>query len=139
MLTLDRLTIRDFGPYRGRQELTFARDRGVYIIYGPNGRGKTTLHNAFRYALYGEIREIRGRPRAGMARDLVNSEARKVASYGLFETSLDFRHNGIRYRLTRRYDERKQPHEIMLLERNDVPLAQDDSEKVLQAIAPHSV
>ena len=48
MLSLRRLIVQDFGPYRGRQEMTFSRDRGVYIVYGPNGRGKTTLHNAFR-------------------------------------------------------------------------------------------
>ena len=136
MLSLSRLTIQDFGPYRGRQEMVFTRDRGVYIVYGPNGRGKTTLHNAFRYALYGEIL---GRRRAEQARDLANSEARKQAGYGSFETILDFEHNGARYRLTRRYDEREQPHELMLLERNGVPMSQDDSEKALQVIAPHSV
>ena len=108
----------------------------MYIVYGPNGRGKTTLHNAFRYALYGEIL---GRRRAEQARDLANSEARKQAGYGSFETILDFEHKGARYRLTRRYDEREQPHELMLLERNGVPMSQDDSEKALQVIAPHSV
>ncbi|GEM_PF-2885076 len=136
MLTLDGLTIQDFGPYRGRQEIKFTRDRGVYILYGPNGRGKTTLHNAFRYALYGEIL---GRRRAEQARELANSEARKQAGFGSFETTLDFGHQGARYRLTRRYDEREKPHELTLLERDGVPMSQDDSEKALQVIAPHSV
>lgn len=136
MLSLSRLTIQDFGPYRGRQEMAFTRDRGVYIVYGPNGRGKTTLHNAFRYALYGEIL---GRRRAEEARELSNSEARKQAGYGSFETILDFEHESARYRLTRRYDEREQPRELMLLERDGVPMSQDDSEKALQVIAPYSV
>jgi DNA sulfur modification protein DndD len=136
MLSLNRLTIQDFGPYRGRQEIALSRDRGVYIVYGPNGRGKTTLHNAFRYALYGEIH---GRRQAEPARELANSEARKQAGYGSFETTLDFEHEGSRYRLTRHYDEREQPHELMLLERDGVPMSQDDSEKALQVIAPHSV
>jgi DNA sulfur modification protein DndD len=136
MLSLNRLTIQDFGPYRGRQEMTFSRDRGVYIVYGPNGRGKTILHNAFRYALYGEILGRRG---AEPARVLANSEARKQAGYGSFETILDFEHDGARYRLTRRYDEREQPHELMFLERDGTPMTQDDSEKALQVIAPGSV
>src|SRR5262249_48248736 len=131
-----RLTIQDFGPYRGRQEIAFSRDRGVYIVYGPNGRGKTTLHNAFRYALYGEIR---GRRRIERARELANSEARKHAGYGSFETILDFEYQDARYRVTRRYDEREQPHEVMFLERDGVPMSQDDSEKTLQVIAPRSV
>jgi len=105
-------------------------------LYGPNGRGKTTLHNAFRYALYGEIL---GRRRAEQARELANSEARKQAGFGSFETTLDFGHQGARYRLTRRYDEREKPHELTLLERDGVPMSQDDSEKALQVIAPHSV
>jgi DNA sulfur modification protein DndD len=136
MLSLHRLIVQDFGPYRGRQEMTFNRDRGVYIVYGPNGRGKTTLHNAFRYALYGEIL---GRRRAEQARDLANSEARKQAGYGSFETILDFEYQGARYRVTRRYDERERPPEVMFLERDGVPMSQDDSEKALQVIAPRSV
>lgn len=136
MLSLIGMTLQDFGPYRGRQEITFSRHRGVYIVYGPNGRGKTTLHNAFRYALYGEIL---GRRRAEQARALTNSEARKQAGYGSFETTLDFEHDDVRYRLTRRYDEREQPPELMLLERDGVPMSQDDSENSLQIIAPRSV
>lgn len=136
MLTLKLLTVRDFGPYRGRQDMAFSRDQGVYIIYGPNGRGKTTLHNAFRYALYGEIL---GRRRAEEPRDLANTEAKKQAGYGSFETILDFEHDNTPYRLTRRYDEREQSPELALLERDGVPLAQDDMEKTLQIIAPHSV
>lgn len=136
MLTLERLIVQDFGPYRGRQEISFSRGQGVYIVYGPNGRGKTTLHNAFRYALYGEIL---GRRRAEQARDLANSEARKQVGFGSFETTLHFQHQGIHYRLTRRYDEREHPHQLALLERDGVPLAQDDADKVLQIIAPRSV
>lgn len=136
MLTLSRLTVQDFGPYRGRQEMSFSRDRGVYLVYGPNGRGKTTLHNAFRYALYGEIR---GRRHTEQARELANSEARKYAGYGSFETVLDFEHDGAHYRLTRRYDEREQPREVMFLERDGIPLSQDDAEKALLVIAPYSV
>lgn len=136
MLTLERLVVRDFGPYRGRQELTFSREDGVYIVYGPNGRGKTTLHNAFRYALYGVIM---GRRRAEKPHDVANTVAAKQAGYASFETTLDFQHQGLRYRLTRRYDEREQPQELLILEQEGAPLAQDDAAKALQVIAPLSV
>jgi DNA sulfur modification protein DndD len=136
MLTLERLAIRDFGPYLGRQEVSFSREDGVYIVYGPNGRGKTTLHNAFRYALYGVIM---GRRRAENPRDVANTVAAKEAGYASFETTLDFQHQGRRYRLTRRYDEREHPQELMILEQDGVPLAQDDAAKALQIIAPLSV
>ncbi|WP_449385513.1 AAA family ATPase [Cellulomonas soli] len=136
MLALKKLTVRDFGPYRGLQEISFSRENGVYIVYGDNGRGKTTLHNAFRYALYGEIL---GRRRAESARDLANSEARKLVGFGSFETVLDFDHNGVGYRLTRRYDESRQPSELGMLERAGSPLSQDDMTASLREIAPPSV
>lgn len=137
MLTLDRLTVEDFGPYRGRQEMVFASDRGVYIVYGPNGRGKTTLHNAFRYALYGEIHGRRGTEDAS---DLVNTEARKEAGgVGAFETVLDFHDKGVPCRLIRRYDENAQPNETVILQRDGEVLSPDDSRRIIQMIAPESV
>lgn len=137
MLTLDRLIVEDFGPYRGRQEMNFSSDRGVYIVYGPNGRGKTTLHNAFRYALYGEIHGRRGTEDAS---ELVNTEARKEAGgSGAFETVLDFHDNGVPYRLTRRYDEDSHPSEIVILQRDGEVLSPDDSRRTIQMIAPDSV
>ncbi|MFF4631575.1 AAA family ATPase [Streptomyces griseorubiginosus] len=136
MLTLDRLIVQNFGPYRGQQEMRFTQDRGVYIIYGPNGRGKTTLHNAFRYALYGQIYGRRGMEHA---RELANRDVRRQEGYGSFETVLEFHHDETPYRLIRRYDERETPSEILLLERDGTPMSQDDSKKALQGIAPESV
>ena len=124
MLALDRLAIVDFGPYRGRQEIVFSRANGVYLIYGPNGRGKTNLHNAFRYALYGYVLDRR---RVGKLEDVANTEAKKAQGYGSFETILDFHNDGARFRLTRRYDESQQPRELLILEQDGVPFSQDES------------
>ncbi|MFD3661231.1 AAA family ATPase [Streptomyces sp. NPDC058659] len=136
MLSFRRLMIEDFGPYRGRQVMEFPRGHGIYIVYGPNGRGKTKLQNAFRWALYGEILGRRG---AQSAAELVNSEARRAAGYGSFMTILEFSNDGVEYRLTRRYDEREQSNVSALLEKDNVPLSQVDTEKLLQQIAPSSV
>ncbi|MGW2029779.1 AAA family ATPase [Streptomyces sp. NPDC001811] len=137
MLSYRRLTIEDFGPYRGRQIVDFPRERGVYIISGLNGRGKTKLHNAFRYALYGQIM---GRSGPLSAADFANSEARKEAGgYGSFSTVLEFTHSGVPYRLTRKYDERRQPNVSVFLERDNVALSASQADKVLQQIAPVSV
>ena len=136
MLTLDRLALHDFGPYRGLQEMTFLRENGVYIIYGPNGRGKTTLQNAIRYVLYGEILGRRGAERPS---ELANTVSKKENGYGFFEISLDFHHSGIPYRLMRRYDERSKPEELTLLERDRVPLSPDEADRALQNIAPMAV
>lgn len=58
-----KLTICGWGPYKEKQEIDFSgfKDRGIFLITGPTGAGKTTVFDAITYALYGnmsgEVRE----------------------------------------------------------------------------------
>lgn len=136
MLNLRNLALEDFGPYRGSQSIAFPSEHGVYIVYGPNGRGKTTLHNAFRYALYGEIR---GRNRARAAREMANTDSAKERGYAMFKTVLDFDADGAKYRLTRVFDQSKSQVETTFLERDGVPLSQVQTRETLKVLAPPSI
>jgi DNA repair exonuclease SbcCD ATPase subunit len=55
MLKIRGILLKDFGPYKGEQSIKFEKDSGVYIFWGENMRGKSSLLNAFRYALFGKV------------------------------------------------------------------------------------
>ena len=50
-----RLEIQAFGPYATRQSIDFEKlsEKGMFLIKGPTGSGKTTIFDAMTFALYG--------------------------------------------------------------------------------------
>lgn len=98
MLRIKSLTMQDFGAFKGEQKFELPADVGVTVFYGENMRGKTTLLNAFRFALFGKII---GRGRRSVSfHDMINWEARADGVQS-FEVRLTLSHAGAEYRLTR--------------------------------------
>lgn len=91
----EKLTISAFGPYAGKTEIDFTGlgDRGLFLITGDTGAGKTTIFDAITFALYGEasgdVRE------AGMFRSKYAQE--NVPTF----VELEFIYQGKRYRIMR--------------------------------------
>lgn len=52
-----QLTISGWGPYKGKADIDFTRfeNRGLFLITGATGAGKTTIFDALTYALYGSL------------------------------------------------------------------------------------
>lgn len=145
MLHFRKMTLQDFGPYKGEQVIDFTEKSGVTIFWGNNGRGKTTLLNAFRYGLFGVIQR-----RNGVLKNLSemgNTEATSEGRYG-FSVILDMTNGDDSYRLTRQMTLRSgiiKPsgeedfETILSLNKNGSILSPEDREHELNTIMPEQV
>jgi DNA sulfur modification protein DndD len=98
MLRIKSLHLKNFGAFKGEQAFDLPDGEGVTVFYGENMRGKTTLLNAFRFALFGKII---GRGRRPVSfHDMINWEARSEGARS-FEVQLNLTYAGADYRLIR--------------------------------------
>ena len=95
MLSIRSITLTDFGPFKGEQRIEFPAASGVTIIYGENMRGKTTLLNAIRYALFGKV-ITRGAGEVAL-HQIGNWETAKEKGKFGFKVVLEFEHEGSKY------------------------------------------
>ena len=83
-----RLSMEAFGPYAERTDIDFSRlDRGLFLITGSTGSGKTMIFDAMCYALFGETSG--GRREQSMLRSDITDSKPWV--------ELEFEHRGRRY------------------------------------------
>ncbi|MBQ8597318.1 MAG: SMC family ATPase [Lachnospiraceae bacterium] len=92
-----KLTLCGWGPYKEKQEVDFTNldERGLFLITGPTGAGKTTLFDAITYALYGSMSgEVREKARVSMRSDFAAAD---VPTY----VELTMEHGGRQYHIYR--------------------------------------
>jgi DNA sulfur modification protein DndD len=95
------ISLTDFGPFKGEQRIECPADSGVSIIYGENMRGKTTLLNAIRYALFGKV--ITRGDRQIALHQIGNWETAKEKGKFGFKVVLAFEQGNSKYELTREH------------------------------------
>lgn len=100
-----KLIISAFGPYAGKMpEIDFTRfeDKGLFLIAGDTGAGKTTIFDAICYALYGTT--------SGSYRDTKNLRSDYAAESDETFVDLYFSHQGRNYHVWRQpaYERKKQ-------------------------------
>lgn len=90
-----KLWMTGFGPYAGRVELDLEKlgERGIYLITGDTGSGKTTIFDAITYALYGEP--------SGVNRDTSMFRSKYASPEVPTEVELLFSYGGESYRVRR--------------------------------------
>lgn len=144
MLKFKELGIDNFGPYKEHQSIVV--EDGVNIMWGNNGRGKTTLLNAFRFVLFGKVYG-RDAENAHSLAEVSNWESAKEGRYG-FKVSLKMEYDGIDYTLTRIYSLKNDvthPQsdedytEFASLKRNNSILSDIEMQQALGAIMPENI
>lgn len=145
MLHFDKLVLYNFGPYKDRQIIDFTNKSGVTIFWGNNGRGKTTLLNAFRYALFGVIQRRNGQLKH--FNEIENEEAKSEGTYG-FRVMLKMTNDGDKYELTRGFQPRKDVVKPLgdedyvkeyYLKKNGSILSSSDCEHEMNVIMPEQI
>lgn len=91
-MILDRITICNYGVYRGSHQavLTPIERKPVILFGGLNGGGKTTLLDAFQLALYGQKARLSNRGRLGYKDYLKQCVNRSAPAGEWAELQLDF-------------------------------------------------
>ena len=144
MLRIDGLELEDFGPFKGPQVINLPDTAGVIVIYGENMRGKTSLLNAIRFALFGKV--LSRASRETSLHEIGNWEQADAGRYG-FEVVLRFQADGHKYRLTRsckpRYGvvpERDSDYQVEhFLQRDGDVLGPGQAKSELERIMPEQI
>lgn len=89
------LQISGWGPYKGLETVDFRefQKRGLFLITGPTGAGKTTIFDAITYALYGNVSGSM-REKGSVRSDFALADTKTFVE-------LTFSHNGKEYRIYR--------------------------------------
>lgn len=89
-----KLTMQAFGAYAGKEEVDFEKlDRGLFLVSGPTGSGKTTVFDAIKFALFGEM--------SGSVRKAKGARSDFASPQTVTFVELLFEHGGKRYRAYR--------------------------------------
>lgn len=92
-----KLTLCAWGPYRDKQEIDFTvfEAKGIFLITGATGAGKTTIFDAITYALYGALSgDERDKERSSVRSDFADPQ---IPTY----VELIMEHGGQEYRIVR--------------------------------------
>lgn len=56
-MIIEKINIYNFGPFYSSHDIFFNGGAGVHLLRGGNGQGKTSLHHAIVWGLYGKVED----------------------------------------------------------------------------------
>ena len=95
-MKISKIEFKNFRNFKELCSIEFPTDGSVTVIYGPNGVGKTTLHQLFQWIFYGETRFNKTAGEEKYNRDF-EEEAKLFSTFSVLGM-IDFEHpnpNGI--------------------------------------------
>lgn len=135
-----KLTVENFLVFKGEQTINIPEQDGVVVFYGRNGKGKTSLLNAFRWAWTGEVRKRSTRPLP--LEDITNKVAMGEASGASVRcrVRLEFEVDGVPWDLTRSLTTTGERLSTELtLRRASVALSTADTERQVTEFMPREI
>ncbi|WP_298589924.1 AAA family ATPase [uncultured Kocuria sp.] len=135
-----KLTIENFLVFKGEQTISFPEKDGVVVFYGRNGKGKTSLLNAFRWAWTGEVRKRSTRTLP--LEDITNQVALEETNSDSLRcrVRLEFEVDGVQWDLTRTLATTGQGLSTDLtLRRAAVALSTADAERRVAELMPREI
>jgi DNA sulfur modification protein DndD len=136
-------TIRNFGPFYGEQAIAlFPAERPLTLIHGENMRGKTSLLNAVRWALYGHVRTRTGGLMPSLR--LLNTQALHEGTFA-FSVDLEIADGSDIYELTRQAHAAREPLKdsdfqmSLHVRKNEVFQSREDGEVQIARLLPETV
>lgn len=145
MMQLKEIELHNFGPYFGQQHLVFGSHRPIVLVHGANMRGKTTLLNAIRWALYGVAKDRFGKPM--LLRNLLSWEAADQQDWTM-SVKLQFRVEEQDYELTRAIQAKKPGtppskdsdfEQKLFLRKGHIHLNPDEAQTEINRILPEKI
>lgn len=143
MLHINKITIKNFRPYFGIQTFDFGKKKGLSIVLGDNGIGKTSLIKAIKFALYNEFDSVG----SFKVKNEMNIIAWEQQDYHLF-VALDFLYDDVQYILKRVVRNKSDVHNptsdfdfenTVTLIMNDTMLSKEDTKRMLKNIIPKEI